>query len=392
MKEVYISAPYRTAIGKFGGSLKDTPAPKLAGTVIRAIVDKTGVDTKRFDDVVIGNVLLAGEKMNPARQSAIFGGVDETVPAMTVSRVCGSGAQAIVSGAMEIQTGYAQMILAGGMENMDQAPYLLLNGRYGARLGDSKLMDAVLYDGLNDAFNGKHSGLITDEYLVPQYGITRKEQDEFAYQSQQKAARAIEEGRFKEQIIPITVGKDIIFSEDEGVRKETTLEKLSTLKPAFKEGGTITAGNAPGLNSGAAMMIISTEECLKEFNLPVYGKILSYAVAAVNPNMFGIAPVGAIKSALAGANLSINDIDLFEINEAFAAIAIAIKKELDIPEDKLNVNGGAVALGHPIGATGAILTTKLLHELRRQGRKLGLVSLCIGGGQGIALVVESINK
>jgi len=392
MKEVYISVPYRTAIGKFGGSLKDTPAPKLAGTIIRAIVDKTGVDTKKFDDVVIGNVLLAGEKMNPARQSAIFGGVDETVPAMTVSRVCGSGAQAIVSGAMEIQTGYAQMVLAGGMENMDQAPYLLLNGRYGARLGDSKLMDAVLYDGLNDAFNGKHSGLITDEYLVPQYGITRKEQDEFAYQSQQKAARAIEEGRFKEQIIPITVGKDIIFNEDEGIRKETTLENLSTLKPAFKEGGTITAGNAPGLNSGAAMMILSTEERLKEFNLPVYGKILSYAVAAVNPNMFGIAPVGAIKSALARANLSIDDIDLFEINEAFAAIAIAIKKELDIPEDKLNVNGGAVALGHPIGATGAILTTKMLHELRRQGRKLGLVSLCIGGGQGIALVVESINK
>ncbi|MGB9695624.1 MAG: thiolase family protein, partial [Caldisericaceae bacterium] len=356
------------------------------------ILEETGVDPKKFDDVVIGNVLLAGEKMNPARQAAIFGGVDQTVPAMTVSRVCGSGAQAIISGAMEIQTDYAQMVIVGGMENMDQAPYLFLNGRYGARLGDSKIMDAVLYDGLNDAFNGEHSGLITDEYLVPRYAITREEQDAFAYESQQKAARAIEEGRFKEQIVPIMVGKDVIFDTDEGIRKDTTLEKLSSLKPAFKEGGTITAGNAPGLNSGAAMMILSTEERLKEFNLPVYGKIVSYAVSAVDPNMFGIAPVAAIKSALDRANLSIDDIDLFEINEAFAAIAIAIKRDLKIPEGRLNVNGGAVALGHPIGATGAILTTKILHELRRQGKKFGLVSLCIGGGQGIALIVESNSK
>ncbi len=392
MKEVYISAPYRTAIGKFGGSLKDTPSYKLAGTVIKNILEKTEVDTKRFDDVVIGNVLFAGEKMNPARQASIFGGIDVTIPAMTVSRVCGSGTQAIVTGAMEIQSGYAEMVLAGGMENMDQAPYLMVNGRYGARLGDSKLLDAILYDGLNDAFDGKHSGLITDEYLVPQYGISRKEQDEFAYQSQQKASRAIEEGRFKGQIVPIIVGKDVVFGEDEGVRKDTTIEKLSTLKPAFMENGTITAGNAPGLNSGAAMMILSTEERLKEFNLPVLGKIVSYAVAAVDPNMFGIAPVYAIKSALSRANLTIEQIDLFEINEAFAAIAIAIKKELDIPIEKLNVNGGAVALGHPIGATGAILTTKILHELKRQDKKYGLVSLCIGGGQGIALVVKSINK
>jgi acetyl-CoA C-acetyltransferase len=392
MEEVYISAPYRTAIGKFGGSLRDTPAPKIAGAVIKNILEKTGINSKMFNDVIIGNVLLAGEKMNPARQAAIFGGVDETVPAMTVGRVCGTGVQAIVSGAMEIQSGYAETVLVGGMENMDQAPYLVMTGRYGARLGDTKLIDAILCDGLNDAFNGKHAGFITDEYLVPKYGISRIEQDEFAYQSQQKASKAIEEGRFKEQIVPIIVGKDLVFSEDEGVRKDTTIEKLSTLKPAFKENGTVTAGNAPGVNSGAAMMILSTEKHVKEFGLPVFGKIVSYAVSAVNPDMFGIAPIYAVKSALSRANLTMEQIDLFEVNEAFAAIAIVIKNELCIPSEKLNTNGGAIALGHPIGASGAILTTKILHELKRQNKKYGLVSLCIGGGQGIALIVESINK
>jgi acetyl-CoA C-acetyltransferase len=390
MKEVFISAPYRTAIGKFGGSLKDIPAPKLAGAVIKHILETVSVDPSRFNDVVMGNVIIAGEKMNPARQAAIFGGIDDTVPAMTVNRVCGSGLQAILNGSMEIQSGYASMILVGGMENMDQAPYLLTNARYGYRMGEGKLLDAILTDGLNDAFNNKHSGWITDEYLVPKYGITREEQDNFAFHSHIKANKAIEEGRFKNQIIPVNTGKDVIFDTDEAVRKDITAEKLRNLKPAFKEDGTITAGNAPGLNTGASAMILSTEEIVKEFNLDIFGRIISYAVSAVDPDMFGIAPVPAIKNALNKAKLKLEDIDLFEINEAFAAIAIIVQKELRIDEEKLNVNGGSIALGHPIGATGAILTTKLLHELRKQNKKLGVVSLCIGGGQGIAMVVERV--
>lgn len=388
MKETLISSPLRSAIGKFGGSLKEIPAPKIAAELIKNILQRTSIDSKELSDVVIGNVILAGEKMNPARQAAILGGVDSTVPAMTVNRVCGSGLQAIISATMEIQSGYSKAVLAGGMENMDQSPYILPSLRYGARLGDSKIYDAILLDGLNDAFSGKHSGLITDEYLVPKYGITREEADQFAYKSHIKASRAIKDGKFKEQILPINIGKDIIFDTDEAVRPDTTVDKLSKLKPAFKENGTITAGNAPSLNSGAAMMIISDEEYANKNSLPVFGRIVSYGISAVDPNYFGIAPVFAIRKALERANLKIEDINLFEINEAFAAIAIAIQKELGIPKEKLNVNGGAVALGHPIGATGAILTTKILYEMKYSNKRLGCVSLCIGGGQGIALIIE----
>lgn len=390
MKNVYISIPLRSPIGKFGGSLKDIPAPKIAGTIIKKILEETKIPGDAFQDVIMGNVILAGEKMNPARQAEIFGGISETVPAMTINRVCGSGLQAIISASMEIQSNYAECVVAGGMENMDQAPYILPNARYGLRLGDAKLHDAILLDGLNDAFSNKHSGLITDEYLVPKFGISREEQDAFAYESQMKASKAISEGKFKSQIVPITLPNGNIFDTDENVRPDTTLEKLAALKPVFKEGGTITAGNAPSLNSGAAAMIVSDEEAVKKYNLPAFGKVVSYAVSAVDPNFFGIAPVFAIRKALNLAGLDIKDIDLFEINEAFAAIAIAIQKELNIPKEKLNVNGGAVALGHPIGATGAILTTKILHELKARNARYGLVSLCIGGGQGIALIVEKV--
>lgn len=390
MEEVYISMPLRTAIGKFGGSLKDIPAPKIAGEVIKKILEETKLPADKFQDVVIGNVLLAGEKMNPARQAAILGGVHESVPAMTVNRVCGSGLQALLTATMEIQSGYAEAVIAGGMENMDQAPFLVLNARYGLRLGDAKLYDAILLDGLNDAFSNKHSGLITDEYLVPKYQIRREEQDAFAFESHMKAAKAISEGRFKDQIVPIKLPNGSVFEVDENVRPDTTIEKLANLKPVFKEGGTITAGNAPSLNSGASLMIVSTKEFAHRYKLPVFGRVVSYAVSAVDPNYFGIAPVFAIRRALERSGLDIRDIDLFEINEAFAAIALAIQKELDIPKEKLNVNGGAVALGHPIGATGAILTTKVLHELKRTNGKYGLVSLCIGGGQGIALILEKV--
>lgn len=390
MKEILISSPLRSAIGKFGGSLKEIPAPKIAAELIKNILQRTSIDSKELNDVIIGNVILAGEKMNPARQAAILGGVDSTVPAMTVNRVCGSGLQAIISATMEIQSGYSKAVFAGGMENMDQAPYILPSLRYGARLGDSKIYDAILLDGLNDAFSGKHSGLITDEYLVPKYGITREEADAFAYESHMKASRAIKDGKLKEQILPINTGKDIIFDTDEAVRPDTTVDRLSKLKPAFKENGTITAGNAPSLNSGAAMMIVSDEEYANKNSLPVFGRVVSYGISAVDPNYFGIAPVFAIRTALERANLKIEDIDLFEINEAFAAIAIAVQKELGIPKEKLNVNGGAVALGHPIGATGAILTTKILYEMKYSNKRLGCVSLCIGGGQGIALIIEKV--
>jgi len=390
MNEVFISMPLRTAISKFGGSLKDIPAPEIAGKVINAILEETHLPPDAFDDVVLGNVIQAGEKMNAARQAAIYGGISDSVPAMVVNRVCGSGLQAVITAAMEIQSGYASCVLAGGMENMDKAPYILSNGRYGARMGDTTLYDAMLMDGLNDAFTGKHSGLITDEYLVPKYGVTREEQDQFAYESHMKAAKAIQEGKFSSQIVPIQVSKEFVFQVDENVRPDTTLERLAKLRPAFKEGGTITAGNAPSLNSGAAAMVLSNEEVANKFNLPVFGRILSYAVSAVDPNFFGIAPIPAVKNALEKASLSINDIDLFEINEAFAAIAIVVQRELSIPEEKLNVNGGAVALGHPIGASGAMLVTKILYELRNRQAKLGCVSLCIGGGQGIALIVERV--
>lgn len=390
MKEIFISFPLRTPIGKYGGSLKDIEAPRLAGIVIKEILLRSKLNPKDIDDVILGNVVQAGEKMNPARQASIFGGVDNSVPAMTVNRVCGSGLQAIISGVMEIESDYSKIVLAGGMENMDLCPYLVMNGRWGYRMGDGVLYDSMLRDGLNDAFTDKHSGLITEEFLVPKYNITREEQDRFAYESHMKAAKAQDEGFFKEQIVPIQLKDGKIFDFDESVRKDTTIEKLSKLRPAFKENGTITAGNAPGLNSGAAIVLLSTYEKAKEYNFDIFGRVLSFGVSAVDPNMFGIAPVYAIRKTLEKVNLKVDDIDLYEINEAFAAIALAIKKELSIPDEKLNVNGGAIALGHPIGATGAILVVKLLHELRRRKGKYGIASLCIGGGQGIAILVERV--
>ncbi len=390
MKEIFISFPLRTPIGKYGGSLKDIEAPRLAGIVIKEILLRSKLDPKDIDDIILGNVVQAGEKMNPARQAGVFGGIDYTVPAMTVNRVCGSGLQAIISGVMEIESDYSKIVLAGGMENMDLCPYLVMSGRWGYRMGDGVIYDSMLRDGLNDAFTDKHSGLITEEFLIPKYNITRDEQDKFAYESHIKAAKAQDEGFFKDQIVPIQLKDGKILDFDESVRRDTTIEKLSKLKPAFKENGTITAGNAPGLNTGAAVVLLSTYEKAKEYNFDIYGRVLSFGVSAVDPNMFGIAPVYAIRKTLEKVNLRIEDIDLFEINEAFAAIAIAIKKELSIPDERLNVNGGAIALGHPIGATGAILVVKLLHELRRRNGKYGIASLCIGGGQGIAILVERV--
>jgi acetyl-CoA C-acetyltransferase len=389
-RSVLIAEPVRTAIGAFGGSLKDVPAPDLGAVAIRAAVERAGLKPEEVETVAMGNVVQAGAKMNAARQAAIHAGLPVTVPAMTVNRVCGSGAQAIVSAAQEILLGNANVAVAGGMENMDQAPYLVGRGRWGYRLGDGQLNDSVLRDGLNDAFSGEHSGWHTED-LVEKYQVTREAQDRWAVRSQQRFARAQAAGHFKAQIAPVEApGKKrpAQFDNDEGNRPETTLEALARLKPAFRPNGTITAGNAPGLNDAAAAMVLADETWAERRGLAATARLVSYGIAAVEPGMFGLGPVPAVRQALQRAGWEIGSVERAEINEAFAAIAIVVAHELGLSDDIVNVEGGAVAHGHPIGATGAVLTTKLIHSMRRDGLSRGLVTLCIGGGQGIALAIE----
>ena len=341
----------------------------------------------------MGNVVQAGVRMNPARQAAVHAGLPVTVPAMTVNRVCGSGAQAIVSAAQEILLGNANVAVAGGMENMDQAPYLVERGRWGYRLGDGQLYDSVLRDGLNDAFSGQHSGWHTED-LVEKYQVTRDAQDRWALRSQQHFARAQAAGHFKAQIAPVEVpGKKgpTQFDKDEGNRPDTTLEALARLKPAFRPNGAITAGNAPGLNDAAAAMVLADETWAERRGLAATARLVSYGIAAVEPGMFGLGPIPAVRQALQRAGWEIGSIERAEINEAFAAIAIVVARELGLSDDIVNVEGGAVAHGHPIGATGAVLATKLIHSMRRDGLKRGIVTLCIGGGQGIALAIETLH-
>ena len=390
-RSVVFAAPVRTAIGAFGGALKDMPAPDLGAVAIRAAVERAGVRPAEIETAAMGNVVQAGTKMNPARQAAVKAGLPVTVPAMTVNRVCGSGAQAIVSAAQEILLGNADAAVAGGMENMDQAPYLVQRGRWGYRLGDGQLYDSVLRDGLNDAFSGEHSGWHTED-LAAKYQVTRQAQDEWALRSQQRFARAKAAGRFKAEIVAVQVpGKKgpTQFDEDEANRPDTTLEALARLKPAFRPEGSITAGNAPGLNDAAAAMVLADEAWAEKRGLAPTARLVAYGVAAVEPGMFGLGPVPAVKQALKRAGWEMGSIERAEINEAFAAIAIVVARELGLPDDIVNVDGGAVAHGHPIGATGAILTTKLIHSMRRDGLRRGLVTLCIGGGQGIALAIET---
>src|SRR5271165_4812216 len=390
---VVFAEPVRTAIGTFGGSLKDVPAPDLGAVAIRAAVERAGLEPEEVETAAMGNVVQAGAKMNPARQAAIHAGLPVTVPAMTVNRVCGSGAQAIVSAAQEILLGNVDVAVAGGMENMDLAPYLVAHGRWGYRLGDGQLFDSVLRDGLNDAFSGQHSGWHTED-LVEKYQVTREAQDRWALRSQQRFASAQAAGHFKAQIVPIELpGKKgpIQFDKDEHNRPDTTLEALARLKPAFRPNGTITAGNAPGLNDAAAAMVLADEKWAEKRGLPAAARLVSYGIAAVEPGMFGLGPVPAVRQALQRAGWDVGSVERVEINEAFAAIAIVVARELGFPEDIVNVEGGAVAHGHPIGATGAILTTKLIHSMRRDGLKRGIVTLCIGGGQGIALAIEAVH-
>jgi acetyl-CoA C-acetyltransferase len=392
-RSVVFAEPVRTAIGSFGGALKDVTAPTLGAVAIKGAVERAGVRPEEVQTVVMGNVIQAGEKMNPARQAGVHAGLPVTTPALTVNRVCGSGAQAIVSAAQEILLGNIDVAAAGGMESMDQAPYLIGRARWGYRMGDGQLYDSMLRDGLNDAFSDKHSGWHTED-LVEKYQVTREAQDRWALRSQQRFAAAQAAGHFTSQIIAVEVpGKKgpTAFDKDEANRPDTTIETLTKLKPAFRPDGTITAGNAPGLNDAAAAMVLADAGWAEKRGLSAQARLVSYGIAAVEPGMFGLGPVPAVRQALARAGWDAASVERVEINEAFAAIAIVVARELGFPDDIVNVEGGAVAHGHPIGATGAVLTTKLIHSMRRDGLKRGIVTLCIGGGQGIALAIEAVH-
>ena len=388
--EVVLCGATRTAIGAYGGALKGIPAPMLGATAIRATLERVRLQGADVGTVVMGQVVQAGAKMNPARQAAMDGDVPVEVPAMTVNRVCGSGAQAIASAAQEILLGHIDCALAGGMENMDQAPYLMGQGRWGYRMGDAQIYDSMLHDGLNDAFSDKHSGWHTED-LAERFRISREDQDRWALRSQQRFGEAQAAGKFDAEIEPVEISGrkgSIAFAKDEHNRPDTTVDVLTRLKPAFRKDGTITAGNAPGLNSAASAMIVAEAGWAESHGLEPMARLVAYGIGAVEPGMFGLGPVPAVRQALERAGWTTGDLERVEINEAFAAIVLAVMQELGVPEDIVNVEGGAIAHGHPIGATGAVLTTRLLHSMKRDGLKRALVTLCIGGGQGIALALE----
>ncbi|GAB6933163.1 acetyl-CoA C-acetyltransferase [Calditerricola satsumensis] len=389
-RDAVIVSAVRTPIGTFNGALSSVSATELGAAVIRAALERAGVAPEQVDEVIMGNVLQAGLGQNPARQAAIKAGLPHDVPAQTVNMVCGSGLKAVHLAAQAIWTGEADVVVAGGMENMSRAPYLLPHARTGYRMGNQTVVDSMIHDGLWCAFNDYHMG-ITAENLAEEYGITREEQDRFALWSQEKAARAIAAGKFRDEIVPVTVrnrkGEERMVDADEHPRPDTTLEKLAKLPPAFKPDGTVTAGNASGINDGAACLVVTSREKAEKLGLTPLAVIRANASAGVDPRVMGIGPVPATRKALAKAGLALEDIDLIEANEAFAAQSLAVAKALGIPEDKLNVNGGAIALGHPIGASGARIMVTLIHEMRRREARYGLATLCIGGGQGVATVV-----
>lgn len=391
MREVVIVSAVRTAIGSFMGALSNTPAPELGAIVIKEALNRAGIQGEQVDEVIMGNVLQAGLGQGPARQASIKAGLPIDVSSMAINKLCGSGLKAVHLATQAIQTGEAEIVVAGGMENMSMAPYLLTKGRTGYRMGDGKIIDSMIEDGLQCAINSYHMG-VTAENIAEQYGLTREEQDEFAAWSQQKTENAIKNGKFKEEIVPVEIpqrkGEPLIFDTDEFPRAGVTADKLGKLKPAFKKDGTVTAGNASGINDGAAALVLMSREKAMELGIKPMAIIRGNGTAGVDPKIMGIGPVPASKKALEKAKLSIEDIDLVEANEAFAAQSLAVGRELQIPTDKLNVNGGAVALGHPIGASGARVLVTLLHEMKHKDVRYGLATLCIGGGQGIATIVE----
>lgn len=391
MQDVVIVAATRTAIGSFQGSLAGVPAVELGAAVIKRLLEQSGLDGSEVDEVILGHVLTAGAGQNTARQAAIKAGLPNAVPAMTLNKVCGSGLKALHLGAQAIRCGDADVIIAGGMENMSQAPYVMPAARTGQRMGHGKLIDTMIQDGLWDAFNDYHMG-ITAENLVDKYGISREEQDAFAAASQQKAVAAIEAGRFADEITPILIpsrkGDPVSFASDEQPRAGTTAESLGKLKPAFKKDGSVTAGNASSLNDGAAAVLLMSADKAKALDLPVLARIAAYANAGVDPAIMGIGPVSATRRCLDKAGWQLTDLDLIEANEAFAAQALSVGKELGWDAAKVNVNGGAIALGHPIGASGCRVLVTLLHEMIKRDAHKGLATLCIGGGQGVALAIE----
>lgn len=390
MTRVVLAAAYRTPIGVFGGAFKDVPAYDLGATLIEHIIKETGLNPSEIDEVIIGNVLQAGQGQNPARIAAMKGGLPEKVPAFTVNKVCGSGLKSIQLAYQSIVTGENDIVLAGGMENMSQSPMLVNNSRFGFKMGHQSMVDSMVYDGLTDVFNQYHMG-ITAENLVEQYGISREEQDTFAVNSQHKAVRAQQNGEFDSEIVPVSIpqrkGEPILVTKDEGVRENVSVEKLSRLRPAFKKDGTVTACNASGINDGAAMMLVMSEDKAKELNIEPLAVLDGFGSHGVDPSIMGIAPVGAVEKALKRSKKELSDIDVFELNEAFAAQLLAVDRELKLPPEKVNVKGGAIALGHPIGASGARVLVTLLHQLNDEV-ETGLTSLCIGGGQAIAAVVS----
>lgn len=381
----------RTAIGSFGGALADVAATELGRVVIESALQRAGIDRSDVEEVIMGNVLQAGAGMNPTRQAAIAAGIPDSVPSFTVNKVCGSGLKAVALAAQAIGAGDAELIVAGGMESMSRAPYLLNKARWGYRLGADQLVDSMLSEGLTCAMAGCHMG-VTAENVAAASLITRESQDEFAAESQRRAQAAVAAGRFDQEIVPVMIaqkkGEPIAFKRDEYPRVGTTNETLARLKPAFQKEGTVTAGNASGINDGAAAVVVASEERARLMELAPLAKIVSYASAGVDPRIMGMGPVPAIERALEKAGLGLKDIDLFELNEAFAAQSLAVVGKLGIDASRVNVNGGAIALGHPIGASGARVLITLLYEMRRRDVRRGLAALCIGGGQGIAMIVE----
>lgn len=391
-EEVLLAGAVRTAIGSFQGTLAPMSATDLGGVVIRETLARAGVDAAAVEEVLMGNVLQAGLGQNPARQAAIRAGLAHEVPATTINKVCGSGLKTVMLAAQAIRAGDAGLLVAGGMESMTNAPYLMPGARAGYRMGDAQVVDSMIKDGLWCAFCDTHMG-ITAENIAERYCLTREEQDEFSAWSQQKAVAAIESGRFKDEIVPLEVrGRkgSVVFDTDEFPRKGTTAEGLAKLRPAFKKDGTVTAGNASGINDGAAAVVVASASRAAELGLKPMARVLSYASVGLDPAVMGLGPIESTRRALDRAGLTVADMDLIEANEAFAAQSLAVGKELAFDRDRLNVNGGAVALGHPIGASGTRILVTLLHELQKRGGRYGLATLCIGGGQGVAMVVERL--
>ena len=390
MSRVAIVSAKRTAIGSFGGSLKDIPAATLGAEVVKKSLEEINLSPTLVDEVIFGNVLGAGLGQNIARQIAIFAGIPQEKSAFVVNKVCGSGLKSVVLGAQSILLGDNDIVVCGGVENMSTAPYYTKDARFGAKLGNFELEDSIIYDGLTDAFENYHMG-ITAENIAEQFAISRKQQDEFAVLSQQKASTAIEKGKFSNEIVPITIKtrkEEKVFNTDEFVRPSTNLESLAKLRPAFKKDGTVTAGNASGINDGAACVILMSEKRANELGINILGFIDGYATAGLDNKVMGLGPIPATRKVLDKLNLTTDDIDLFELNEAFAAQSIAVLNELNLDTSKVNINGGAIALGHPIGASGCRILVSLVHELINENKNRGLCSLCIGGGQGISVVIN----